>query len=530
MTERSQFEVLIVGGGLLGTTAALVLAHYGIKVVIVEKKSWSDTLLAKSARIDEETMLVLEQIGVLKDLLPLLHPLEGIQIVDKKARVLMQFNQTSKSDFAPLYGFYQPEIQAVLQKKARKNPLITIWDNREVETLEEQDNGSILAYLSTPKKLKYSHFTTDYVLVCNGQYSRIANFLGIAIQDYKYSNSVLCVDATSATAIEQPKFVQTIYDSEFPVTRIPHGAYRERWEFQIPTAQINDPAIHQKVRKLLEEWSKRPLEIQSSFVYSFETKILEQWQDGRIFIAGDAAHIMPPYLGLGLSAGIKDVANLAAKLSLVEQQKMPAMTLQKYQIERIDNVKYLIRLNLWVKRLFESSKLKWIRFFVPIIPKWLLTRTWDTSSLVRSGTLGSRLRGAGTVALLPLVINNKAKEAGLNSILGDYYTIIAMDSNPVDAIQVRYLEYLAKMETKFIRIIPSRKTFLEDHRVAESVYDQKGKVAVMMQEKKAAFLIVRPDRIVYEYCSNTQKLNAALAQLMISEPPYVVNKNDDDDE
>lgn len=528
--KQQEFDVLVVGCGLLGTTAALILAHYGLEVAVVEKKSLADTVLAKSARIDEETMLILEQIGVLPSIKETLHPLQGMQIIDKKERVLLEFNQSSKSTFAPLYGFYQPDVQIILQKQLKKHPHIHIYEEQELETIEEGEKFTT-AFVAQKSVAVIKQLKTKFVLVCNGQYSRIASFLDIVIDDYNYNSAVVCVDGhlEKKDTHKKSQFVQTIYDTQFPVTRIKHGDQKERWEFQIGQQQVTDDNIHEAVREQLEYLSKGELQVASSFVYNFASKVLLEWQyNQKLFIAGDAAHIMPPYLGLGLSAGIKDVYNLAWKMSLQVAGKLPATILDTYQEERMDNVRYLIKLNLWVKRLFQSSKLKWIKFFVPIIPKWFLQRTWNTSNWIKKGIVGNTFRGAGRTIPSPLVINKEAKEVHLNTLLGDYYTIIGLNHNPVDAIDIHHLEYLATLQTKFIHTIPSRHKFLDDYRVAENIYDQLGTLEQWMKAQKANYLIVRPDGVLYESCSNSYQLNKALQKLKKKQPLLVAKKEEDE--
>lgn len=85
------------------------------------------------------------------------------------------------------------------------------------------------------------------------------------------------------------------------------------------------------MRNLLAELSTLDLEVVSTFVYNFDSKILENWRYNRVLIAGDAAHIMPPYLGMGLSAGIKDVYNLTWKINLIRQGTLALKVLDTYQ-------------------------------------------------------------------------------------------------------------------------------------------------------------------------------------------------------
>ncbi|BDS11343.1 FAD-dependent monooxygenase [Aureispira anguillae] len=511
---ETEYDVLIVGYGVLGNVAALLLANLGMSVAVVEKKELDDLLLAKSARIDDEVMLIFEQLGLMDELKEVLYPLKGTQIVDKQDRVLLELNQNRHSQFAPVMGFYQPDLQHILQQATQKHSGIRVYSGCEVETFEEVDDDKIDVYIATTGKQNFTVLQTSFMLVCNGQYSRIADFLDIDINDFNYHSSVLCVDTINRqkTANSQ-SYAQTIYDAEFPVTRITKDQQRQRWEFQIEAETIQAKQTPEKVRNLLAELSTLDLEVVSAFVYNFDSKILENWRYNRVLIAGDAAHIMPPYLGMGLSAGIKDVYNLTWKINLIRQGTLALKVLDTYQKERLPDVQHLIKLNLWIKRLFQSSKLRWIKGFIPVIPKWFLKRKLDSSSHIKSGIIATKTKGAGRVIVSPKVATQKGEVISFNKALGTQFVLLAISSNPVDALRPNQLEYLALLGTQFIQLTTAKKKFVQDNRYAQNLYDKEGKIQKWMKEHKAKFVLIRPDRIVYDFCSNPETLNNSIKKL-----------------
>lgn len=512
-TTTEKYDVLIAGYSMLGNVAALILAHHGMRVAVVEKKELSDILLAKSARIDDEVMLIFEQLGLAKNLEKVLYPLKGTQIIDKKERVLLELNQSSSSDFAPLYGFYQPDVQRILQNKAAQHPNIHIFAGYEVETFE-QDEQQVNVYVTKTGAQSFFTINASYLIDCNGQYSRIADFLEIETENFGYYNAVLCVDTVCQKKTPLQNYAQTIYDAELPVIRITNDDKHQRWEFQIDQENVKDFYTSEKVRNLLSELSPLHLDIESAFVYNFDSKILLEWRKNRVFIAGDAAHIMPPYLGMGLSAGIKDIYNLAWKIKLVQEGILTNEILDSYQLERAASVRHLIHLNLWIKRLFKSSKLRWIKALIPIIPKWFLKQKLDTTTLVKEGIIGHKSRGAGTHTLSPKIATHKGEVAGFNSILACNFVLIALDKNPVDALQPKQLEILAQLRVQFISITPNRQKFVEDHRYAQNIYDKEGGLEQWFLQHKAQFLILRPDRVVYEFCADAAQLNKVVGGML----------------
>lgn len=509
---KKEYDILIAGYGMLGNLAALLLADMGMSVVVVEKKQATDILLAKSARMDDEVLLILEHLGLMDSIKDLLHPLEGTQIIDKKERVLLEFNQTRRSQFAPLVGFYQPSVQRVLQQKAAAHKNIHLFLGYEVETFE-QDNDNVTIYITPTGKQAFVTLTADFMLVCNGQYSRIADFLNIDIKNYNFHSSILCVDTVGKeTSSSSQKYAQTIYDAEFPVIKMAKGQEQQRWEFQIETENIEAEQTPEKVRSLLSELNPTNLDIESAFVYNFDSKILERWQDRRVLILGDAAHVMPPYLGMGLSAGIKDLYNLAWKLGLIQEGKASIDLLQTYQKERQADVERLIKLNLWIKRLFQSSRLRWIKSFIPIIPKWFLKRNLDLATSLKAGLVGTS-KACGRVMHSPKVANHKGDIISFNQALNHNFVVLGFNENPVDALTPRALEYLAMLGTQFIQLTPQKQKFVQDGRYAQNLYDKEGALQIWMKENKAQFLLIRPDRIVYDFCKNKNALNTSVREL-----------------
>lgn len=503
--ETVKHDLLIVGCGLLGNITALLAANAGLSVVVVEQKALSDLLLAKSARIDEEVILMLEQLGLMEQLKEVLHPLEGNQIVDKKGRILLEFNQDSYSQWAPLWGFYQPKLQLILQKEALKHPNIEIWEETSLEAFEQTEEG-VQLYVAQ-QKMVFKELQAAYLLVCNGQNSALADLLDIEAQYFNCRQAVLCVDTyTKNAAATSQHHAQTIYDTSLPVTRITKRKQYQRWEFQLPAA--DNPLVDQpaEIRALISDLSANDWEIEATFVYDVEAKILKQWQSEQVFILGDAAHMLPPYLGMGLAAGLKDAYNLIWKLQWVLQRRTSSRLLKTYQLEREPDVRHQIQLNLWTKRLFQSSKLRWIKNFIPFIPKSFLKRQLNTSYHIKYGLIGQGKR-AGYLLHSGLVATTKGTFEYLNAALDYNFVVLALGQNPVDALSPTALEFFATLQAQFVEIVPQQQAFRKDTRYSTKLYDKKGQLQVWLATHQAKFVLLRPDRMVYAFCANRKALH-----------------------
>lgn len=521
--QKKCFEVLVVGYGLLGNVAALLLAQQGLSVAVVERKKNDDLLLSKSARLDEEVLLILEQLGLMPALQKQLYPLESTQIIDKKGRVLFQLRQAPRSNHAPWVGFYQPHIQSILQQKASAHPLITVFNEHQVEALEQEEE-EVEVFIRPVKRQVYRALKANFVLVCNGQGSKVKELLQLGEVDYKYRSSILCVDTLREKGKEQTAastHAQTIYDAAFPVTRITNNEQYQRWEFQIEQAYLQAEQTPQKIRTLLEELGMGEATVAAAFIYHFDTKILRQWQKGRVLIAGDAAHVIPPYLGMGLSEGIKDVYNLAWKLKAIVHHKAKLSLLESYQQERQPHIQRLIGLNMWVKRLFQSSRLRWIKNLVPVLPKTILQKKLDAGSQIYQGIISSgKAPSIGRMALSPKVTTQKGKIKPLNLVLESSFVLMALGENPVDALRPNQVAYAAALGMQFIQITPQNQPFALDRRHAQQIHDRTGALQYWLKKQRARYLILRPDRVVYACCKNKKQLNNFVQELSEQLPLY----------
>jgi 3-(3-hydroxy-phenyl)propionate hydroxylase len=159
--------------------------------------------------------------------------------------------------------------------------------------------------------------------------------------DYGFDEPWLVLDTVLKTGT-MPLRMQQICDSRRPVTYMAMAAPRFRWEFMLkpgenPAEMLEDA----KIADLLAPWGcLNRVSIERKAVYRFHALVAEQWRVGRVLLAGDAAHQMPPFAGQGMCAGIRDAANLAWKLKLAVAGGIDL--LDHYQTERAPHVREII--------------------------------------------------------------------------------------------------------------------------------------------------------------------------------------------
>ena len=139
-----------------------------------------------------------------------------------------------------------------------------------------------------------------------------------------------------------------------PTTIVPAGTregrtYR-RWEFmRLPGERVEEMEHETRVWELLKPWAGPvDIELVRHKVYNFRSLMASKWRDRRFLLAGDAAHVMPPFMGQGMCSGIRDAWNLAWKLGLILDGNAPESLLDSYQAERMPHVSQLIDISIYL--------------------------------------------------------------------------------------------------------------------------------------------------------------------------------------
>ena len=129
---------------------------------------------------------------------------------------------------------------------------------------------------------------------------------------------------------------------------------RRRWEMRLVDDTISEITPKFVWEKLSNWISEKDAQIERSAVYTFKSAISKKWSKGNVFLAGDAAHLMPPFMGQGMCAGIRDVSNLAWKLSTVINGA-DRKILNTYTTERLANVQEFIDLTVRLGKIINQT-------------------------------------------------------------------------------------------------------------------------------------------------------------------------------
>lgn len=343
MTQNKTLEtaVVIVGYGPVGAAVACLLGRYGVDTIIVDK---SETMVVqpRAIALDNEALRILQLVGLADDAFPRL----AIPCVKMHSPFLGQFGEISTAgavDGHPkLVTFAQPDLEAALRRRVETLPTVRVLTGREVVAIEETDE-SVSTVLHDAAGLE-TRIRGAYLVGADGASSFVREAIGQAFTGRTYAEDWLIIDALDPPSpIDHVEF---LCDPKRPIAHMPAPGGRERWEFMLRRGETRETMESDaKVAELVSPWlTPDQLKIERRAVYRFHARCCEAFGRGRILLAGDAAHVTPPFIGQGLVAGLRDAANLAWKLDAVLQGQAAPQILISYDAERRPHAREMIGL------------------------------------------------------------------------------------------------------------------------------------------------------------------------------------------
>jgi 3-(3-hydroxy-phenyl)propionate hydroxylase len=353
--SSAAFDVCIIGYGPVGATLANLLGRIGLRVAVLERES-SVYRLPRAVALDGEGMRLFQTIGLADELLPKLSVSRNIRHINAEGKLLLLFARggAGSEGWNNAYRFYQPELETVLRDGVTRLPSIEVRTRSDAFALDEFDHHVRVRYEDLASGT-LKDLNARFVVGCDGARSTVRRFMGAALHDLRSHERWIVLDmilenppaGASEMTDETGRVVDSVQycDPARPTTFIPMPGKRHRWEFML--MPHDDPATiiqPERIYELLKPWKIDPSSsaIERAVVYTFHSALSTKWRRGRLLLAGDSAHQMPPFLGQGMCSGLRDAANLAWKLRDVIVHHAPDQLLDTYEVERMEHVRAYI--------------------------------------------------------------------------------------------------------------------------------------------------------------------------------------------
>jgi 2-polyprenyl-6-methoxyphenol hydroxylase-like FAD-dependent oxidoreductase len=343
-TAEDPFDVAIVGGGPVGLVLAILVAQRGRSVVVLER--WPSPFpLPRAVHFDHEAGRILQACGLGDELRAIAEPGGVYEWRNAAGATLLRFGRVGDgaSGWPESSMFCQPELEALLAGRAAGLAPVEVRRGVDVCGLAPQEGGVVLHDRAG------GAVGARYVVGCDGANSTTRHLAGIGVEDLGFCHDWLIVDVVLTEPRRFDPLNVQVCDPARPTTVVSGGPGRRRWEFmRLPHETVDELNDEGRAWALLASWDVTPdnARLERHAVYTFQARYVEQWRAGRVLVAGDAAHQMPPFAGQGLCAGLRDAANLAWKLDLVLGGQAPDALLDTYGAERLPGAREAIRFSM----------------------------------------------------------------------------------------------------------------------------------------------------------------------------------------
>jgi 2-polyprenyl-6-methoxyphenol hydroxylase-like FAD-dependent oxidoreductase len=518
---EAEVDIAIVGYGPVGQALAALLGRAGHQVAAFERYD-EIYRLPRAVHIDHEIMRLLQALGLADRLAGEMIPLRDYHWFGADREPLMTLipQHPATSGWEPDYLFFQPELERALDDHACAHDSVSLHRGWVAEGLVNEPEAATLTIRHAGDD-QVRTVRARCVIGTDGANSFVRESVGITRRDLGFQERWLVVDVEPddmAALADLPTACQWC-DPGRPTTHVQSGPRHRRWEFMLLPHErpqdFNDPA---RVWSLLEPWyTPDDGNLTRSTVYEFRSMLADSMKEGRVLLAGDAAHLTPPFLGQGLCAGLRDAANLAWKLDLVLRGLAPERLLDTIEIERQPQTEWVIRFAVELGKVLceldpEAAAARDKTLRAADSPPPLEFPPLAGGVIHRPGA-GSPDPLAGTLGLQGLVAID-GREGRFDDLVGRGWALIAAGGDPLEKLGEAQRDVLRALDVKVASL--------------ETVSDVDGRMTQWLRGRGAHAVLVRPDFYVFGSVPSREDLPTLVddlkAQLALESEPLAIKE------
>lgn len=461
-------DVLIVGAGPTGLTLANYLGRAGVKTTIIDLKE-STVGEPRAVSIDDESLRTMQAVGLAEDVLRDVVTGYGVHYFTKPGGRCFGKVEPSASDYgyARRNAFRQPLFEATLKRGLARFANVALRFRHHLESFE--DTGAGVRAVVRRADQSTVAIEARYLIACDGGRSPVRESLKIAMRGTTFKSRWLVID----TEHDDDAFWQTrVYcDARRPIVEVPGPHHTRRFEILIHPHEDADAMMQPaQVKAFLRPFrGDKPTTIVRQVVYTFHARMADRWRVGNVFLAGDAAHLTPPYAGQGMNSGVRDAHNLGWKLSAVIRGVLPASILDSYESERRGHAWSLIRLALNLGEVMapRSRVHAWaissfflLAGYVPPLRDYFLQMRFKpkpryTQGLLAPGFAAASAGLCGTMLPQPRVRLENGSEVALDELAGDGFTLIGFGMASIGRLSALSSPLWNHLDARRIVLLPA---------------------------------------------------------------------------
>lgn len=433
----NRYSVTIVGAGPTGLMLANILGQAGVRTLLVEANP-ATVGEPRAVSIDDETLRVVQQIGLIDPVRSEMVSGYGSEYLGPSGSRFLKVKPSAQPYGHPRRNaFRQPIFEAQLREGLTRFPHVETRFECKAESFTQTDDH--VALKLKPAKGRASTVETDYLVGCDGSWSPTREALGYMLSGSSLDERWLIIDLEDSPS-DSPETI-VFCDPKRPGIMLPGPRNTRRYEFKLMPGETDEIILADAmIDHFLNTHGGAPgARLIRKTIYHFHARIANHWGRGRVWLAGDAAHLMPPFAGQGMNGGVRDAANLGWKLAQVARGTIGPGLIDSYERERRTHIGQMIKLALRMGTIFgPPSALHGlaIRGAFRLLGIWPAARTYFAEMKYKPAPrfdhgffLESQLSRRGVVGRMlpqpPLPASYGAKK--LDDLLGDGFALVAID-------------------------------------------------------------------------------------------------------
>lgn len=504
-TEGDMYDLIIVGFGPAGAAAANLAGAYGLRTLVVER----DVEVFPRQRamaMDDEALRIIRTLGLYDEATEHMHRGIGLRFTGVGGREFMSgwSEVTEACGESQANFFHQPWLERELRNGLNRWSTVEVRAGWESGVLAQDDDVVSLEVLEIGSGERHT-VCGKYLLACDGGSSAIRKQLGVSFDGSSYSEQWIDVQATPKRPLHSSPMFEFVCDPARPGVNAPCAAGHHRWEWRVNPGESAEELLRpDSMWKLLAASGVGPddIEVTRTWSYTFHVRKCARWRVGRVLLAGDAAHVMPPFAGQGISGAFRDVMNVTWKIAAVVGGRADEALLDSYQTERephhdqatasaVTIGRIVLVSNKYLARLRDLAFRGARRF--PVFERAVRNAMSKTHPL-QGGYLDYRSASGveGNLLKAVTVARPGIRMSHVDEALGIGWAVIGLDADPRVEIPADVLAAWDGFDPTYLTVRPGSSVVADGE-----LGDPAGLLWEWMNRHGVKFMAVRPDRYVY---------------------------------
>lgn len=499
------YPVVIVGGGPTGLALACLLSRYGTRALLVERNV-TTVQEPRAVSIDDESLRTMQAAGVVDAVLRNVVEGYGSIYLSPRGRPFLNVEPAARPyGYARRNAFRQPLFEAALRDRLSASAIVDTLFGHALDRFDQDEDRVTLTLADQGGRRRT--ITCDYLVAADGGRSPIRTALGLTLEGKTFAEQWLIVDLEDSPSPSVDTMV--FCNARRPCIALPGPSATRRFEFKLlPGEQPEAMTEEATVRRLIASHGADPgSTIVRRVVYTFHARVAPTWRSGRVFLAGDACHLTPPFAGQGMNSCIRDAHNLAWKLAWVVAGRLPPAILDSYEPERRAHVGDMIRLALRMGRIMAPpSRFRGLmtRLMFRTLGIWTPARDYFAQmkykpqprlakGLALAHGPASRATLVGRLLPQPQVFGADGRVIALDELLGDGFALIGVDVDPAILAAAARAAAIAALDPAIVALTGGGPAAVAAPGVAVAV-----DLGTTLRSAGASgrIMLVRPDRYV----------------------------------